>query len=191
MSAALIAVALVIAAACAALAWAQLRRVLRSASPDIRALATTLKRLPPHARVEELARRAEAGSFEHRLAQNLLEEARADDKSHAEKARIAAVNDALADIDHTLSAGAAWPGVAVRVCARSSLLLAVIAFVVERSASSILPLLLIGGAGSFACIALGRRSQREARERRAAIDALVSVLLGPSDPPSGSSTSSC
>jgi hypothetical protein len=68
------------------------------------------------------------------------------------------------------------------VCARSSLLLAVIAFIVQRSADSILGILIVGGAGSLACIAIGRRSQREARERREAIDALITSVLGPLAP---------
>lgn len=174
MSAALIAIALLVSAACVALAWAQLRRVLRSSSPDIRALATTLKSLPLPSRAEELARRAQPESWEHGLAQSLLEASSGDDDDY--KTRVAAANDALAEMDNTLRVGASWPGGAVRVCARSSLLLAVIAFIIERSATAILPLLIIGGAGSFACIIIGRRSQREARERREAIDALVNAL---------------
>ena len=175
MSAALITIALFISVACVALAGAHLRRILRSSSPDIRDLAFTLKRLPFPSRAQELARRARPGTWEHHLAESLLE-------TSSDEARVAAANDALADMDLTLSAGASWPGGAVRVCARSSLLLAVIAFIVQRSADSILGILIVGGAGSLACIAIGRRSQREARERREAIDALITSVLGPLAP---------
>jgi hypothetical protein len=172
--AALIAIALLLSTGCVALAGAHLRRVLRSASPDIRALAISLKRLPLPSRAEELARRARPESWERSLAQSLLE-------APDEKSRVAAANDALADMDNTLSAGASWPGAAVRVCARASLLLAIIAFLTQRSTSGILPILAIlaiGGAGTLACISIGRRSVREARERREAIDALIATLLG-------------
>jgi len=174
LSAVLIAIALVASAACVALAGAHLRRVLRSTSPEVRSLAIALKRLPLPSRAEELARRARPESWEHQFAQAVLE-------ASGDQARIAAANDALADMDNTLSAGASWPGAAVRVCARASLLLAIIAFLTQRSTSGILPILAIlaiGGAGTLACISIGRRSVREARERREAIDALIATLLG-------------
>jgi len=175
LSAVLIAIALVASTACVALAGAHLRRVLRSTSPEVRSLAIALKRLPLPSRAEELARRARPESWEHQFAQAVLE-------ASGDQARIAAANDALADMEITLSAGASWPGTAVRVCARIVLFLAVLAFLVQRSTDGILAVLVIGGAGVVACAAIGRRSRLEARERREAVDALVAAVLGPLAP---------
>jgi microcompartment protein CcmK/EutM len=172
VSAVFFAIALAIAAACVALAGAHLRRVLRAASPDVRTLALVVKRFPREERLAELARRARPDTWEHRLAQSLLE-------TSSKQARVAAANEALADIEITLSAGSTWAGTAMRLCARSMLCLAIVAALVERSAGSVFAVLAVGGAGTLACLAIGYRARSEVRERREAIDALVSAVLGP------------
>lgn len=172
MSAFVIALALALSTACVALAAAHLRRVRRSTSPDLRALAASLKRVAPPSRAEELARRTPPESWEHRLAQSLFE-------AQTPNARVAAANDALAEIALTLSAGASWPGTAHRICVRGTLLIGLIVFLAQRSAENIVPLLAIGGVGGFACLAIGRLARREAKERREAIDALVAALVAP------------
>jgi hypothetical protein len=173
-----VAIAVAQSAACAALSYAHLRRVTRAASPDLGALTVALKRIPLAGRLEELARRAPPGTWEHRLTTDLLD-------APTDEARVAAANEALADMDVALASSAGWPRAAVRICARVTLLLAVVAFLVERSNHILLILLAAGGAGVIACAAAGRRARRLAAEQRAAIDGLVAALLGAPPSPAG------
>jgi Flp pilus assembly protein TadB len=126
--------------------------------------------MPAGDRVEELARRARAGSFEHRLAGDLMEAA-------DEGARVAAVNDALADIEQALAEGERWPASAARIAAWGTMLIGVVAFLAQVG-TSILAIAGIGGASTIASLGAMRWASQAARDRREAIDALVIALLG-------------
>jgi hypothetical protein len=166
-----LALTLALSAGSLALAHAHLRRIRRASSLNLRPLEISLKRLPAHDRPRELARRALPNTWEHRLAEDLLQ-------APTDAARIAAANDALADMELTLAATASWPRAAVRICAFGTMLLAVIAFLLQRSAEPLLVLLAIGAAAAFACAGIDRKAKGAAREKRESIDALITTLMG-------------
>lgn len=167
---ALIAFAAVVSALSALLAWAQVRRVSTITSLDAASVARSLLRLPDDQRAPELARRAAAGSWEHSLATELVDAA-------GDQARIAAVNDAVAQLELRLGERAGWPSAALRISALSALLLAVIAQLVHRT-DAVLPVLAIGGVGVVAALDAKRRALRGAKAQREAIDALVAAVAG-------------
>lgn len=172
---ALTAFAAVVSALSALLAWAQVRRVSTITSLDAASVARSLRRLPDDQRAPELARRSAAGSWEHSLATELVD-------APGNGARIAAVNDAVAQIQLRLEERAGWPSAALRIAALSALLLAVIAIVVHR-ADAVLPVLAIGGAGVVVALDAKRRAQRGAKAQREAIDALVAAVAGKLESP--------
>jgi hypothetical protein len=166
----LVAIAAAFAVGAAGLSFAHLRRVAAVAAFDARSLATSLKRLPPAERIEALARRG-GDRWEGRLAGDLLA---AEDAS----ARLAIVNDALADVDGELRASAGWPSAAVRIDAFGALLLCAIAVLAHRL-DAVLPIVGVAGAGLVGTIECGRRARKLASEKRAAVDALVDAVASP------------
>lgn len=167
---ALIAFAAVVSALSALLAWAQVRRVTTITSLDAASVARSLLRLPDDQRAPELARRAAAGSWEHSLATELVEAA-------GDQARIAAVNDAVAQLELRLGERAGWPSAALRISVLSALLLAIIAKINHRQ-DLILAVLVIGGVGVVIALEAKRRALHGAKAQREAIDALVAAVAG-------------
>lgn len=165
------ALAVVVGAGCAALGWAHARAVARVTSTDMGALVIALKRLPQDERLPALSRRAKPGSFEHRVASEALAET--DDR-----AKIAAVNDLLAEVEHALEARAGWPSAGIRIALFSAMLLGVIAYVAVHELRWALTIVAIGGASALACVEANRAAQRGAASQRRAIDDLVLAAMG-------------
>jgi len=155
----------------AGIAWKHARRVARLTSGSTRSLASSLKRVPEAARASELAQRARPGSFEHDIATELL--GAPDDAS-----RIAAVNDALLDVEHALRQGAAWPRAGIRLALAGGLLLGLSAWLATGNLRAAVILVAVGGASSLLCVEAGRSAKRHAETQRVDIDALITVLLG-------------
>jgi hypothetical protein len=155
----------------AGISWSHARRVARLTSGDTRALAASLKRVPEASRASELLRRAPSGSFEHDIATELL---RATDDA----ARIAAVNDALLDVEHALRQGATWPRAGIRIALAGGLLLGLSAWLSTRDLRAAGILVAVGAAASLLCVEAGRTARRRADDQRAGIDALITVVLG-------------
>lgn len=172
LGAVLVGVALLLGIGATSLAWSQARRASAAIAEDHLALTLALKRLPLAERLGELARRAEPGSWEHQLAAEAL-------AAPDEAARVAAVNLALADVEHALTEGAAWPRAGLRIALLGTGVLASVAFIAEREQIRWwLSILAIGGVAAFACWEAGRNSQRNAARRRRAVDELVAAALG-------------
>lgn len=186
-----ISIELLVAAACFALAWSHVRRVEGAVSSDLRAVAAAVRRAPEGQRVLELSRSAPAWSFEASLATQLS-------CARTEEARVAAINEALAEVDISLTERARWPSSAVKIVLWGTMLISISAFLSRSVASSapgtttsapILAIVVIGGASAIACLSAGRRADRAARDRREAADALVTALVGrPPDPRSAPDT---
>jgi Flp pilus assembly protein TadB len=138
-------------------------------------VARSLLRLPDDQRAPELARRSAAGSWEHSLATELVAAA-------GDQARIAAVNDAVAQLELRLEERAGWPSAALRIAALSALLLAVIAYLIHRP-DAVLPVLAVGGVGALVSLDAKKRAQRGAKAQREAIDALVAAVAGKLESP--------
>lgn len=140
-------------------------------SPALRALAADLRRAPQGERVLELQRRAPTGGFEAELAADLLAAPNGD-------ARVAAVNEAIADVEQSLTRGAVWPGSAARIAAWGSACVAAIHYLADGSGAALIVVGVIGAASVMACVGVGRRASAIARERREAVDALMTALFG-------------
>lgn len=161
-------------AACAAISWKHTAQVARVAGGDLMSLARSLRALPGEARLAELARRSPPESWERRLALEVM--AAADPR-----AKIAAANELLAEVEQRLDAGAGWPRAAARLSALSALLLATLSFLARAGPSAIVLVLGAGAAGAIASAAAGRAGRAAASRKREAIDALVDVVIGPLD----------
>jgi hypothetical protein len=166
----LLAAAILLNLACAALAWAQVRRVERATSGQTGALAASLKRAPIDDRAGELARRASPDSWERRLASQWP--AAGDPSS-----RVALVNEALADVEHALDAGRAWPAAAVRIASFGTVLLAAAALL-SSAPRWALAIVATGGVGAIFAGLAGKRAESAARAKRAAVDELIEALVG-------------
>jgi hypothetical protein len=155
----------------AGLAWTHARRVARVTSGEARALATALKRLPATSRASELERRAIPGSFEHVIATEL---------QHApdDAAKIAAINDALLDVEHALRQGASWPRAGIRIALAGGLLLGLSAWLATGNVRAAVIFVAIGGASALLCVEAGRSAARHTAAQRADIDALIGVVAG-------------
>ena len=155
----------------AGLAWTHARRVARVTSGQARALATALKRVAEESRVSELERRAPAGSFEHAIATALRD-------APDDAAKIAAVNDALLDVEHTLRQGVGWPRAGIRIALSSGLLLGLTAWLATGNLRAAVILVAVGGASALLCVEAGRSAARYTAAQRSDIDALITVLVG-------------
>ncbi|WP_437596693.1 hypothetical protein WMF28_29440 [Sorangium sp. So ce590] len=175
MSAALfIAVSLAASGACAVISWKHPAQVARATGGDLTALARSLRALPGEARLTELARRSPPESWERRLALEVMSAA-------DPRAKIAAANDLLVELEQRLDAGAGWPRAAARLSALAALLLATLSFLARAGPSVIALVLVAGAAGAIASAAAGRVGRTAASRKREAVDALVGVALGPLD----------
>ncbi|WP_437543004.1 hypothetical protein WME97_31945 [Sorangium sp. So ce367] len=161
-------------AACAAISWKHPAQVARATGGDLMSLARSLRALPGEARLAELARRSPPESWERRLALEVM--AAADPR-----AKIAAANELLAEIEQRLDAGAGWPRAAARLSALAALFLATLSYLAQAGPSVIALVLGAGGAGAIASAAAGRAGRAAAARGREAIDALVRVALEPLD----------
>ena len=163
--------ALALGAACVALAWAHVRRVLGAARADLEARALALKRVPAGERVQALIDRSEPGSWEHELA---VEVRAAPD----EDAKVAAVNLALSEFAHALEQSDRWPATALRIALLGGGVLAFLAFVTEPG--RLLWPLVVGAIAVFAaviCAQARRTGARHAERQRRAVVALVAATL--------------
>jgi hypothetical protein len=167
-----VAITLVIGAACVALAWGHVVRVEGAASGELRSIAAAIRKAPAEDRVRELAKRAPRGGFEEQLAGALLSA-----EGEGERARVAAVNEALSEVERALSERQKWPAAAARIAAWGSMLVGVASFL-EGARAPIVAIAGIGGASVIACLGASRRAERAARDRREAVDALITALLG-------------
>ena len=154
-----------------ALTWSHVRRVARVTSGQARALATSLKRVAEDSRASELERRAPAGSFEHAIATALRDAP--DDAS-----KIAVINDALLDVEHTLRQGAGWSRAGIRIALSSGLLLGLTAWLATGNLRAAVILVAASGASALVCVEAGRSAARHDRAQRADIDALITVVVG-------------
>jgi hypothetical protein len=155
----------------AGLAWSHARRVARLTSGNTRALTAALKRVAEESRASELARRAAPGSWEHEVATELL---RAPDDA----AKIAAVNDALLEVEYALRQGATWPRAGIRIALAGGLLLGLSAWLATGNLRAAVILVAVGGASSLLCVEAGRSAGRRTEAQRADIDALITVVMG-------------
>lgn len=153
------------------LAWSHARRVARATSGEARALATALKRVPEEARAGELERRAAPGSFEHSIAIELRD-------APNDAAKIAAVNDALLDVDHALREGASWARAGIRIALAGDFLLALWDWLATETYRTPLILVALGVASALLCVEAGRSATRHTAAQRADIDALITVVIG-------------
>jgi hypothetical protein len=173
--------AVLVGVAAGALAWTQARRAASPTRGDTAGLALSLKRVPACDRLAELGKRAEPGSWEHALAHDAL-------AASGQSARIAAVNLALADVEHALRLGAGWPGASVRIALLAAALLAFAAYLDGCGIKWSLVIVAVGGAAALTCVEAGRSARRNAARQRRAIDDLVAVVfdgmpLGDDDAP--------
>ncbi|WP_437586641.1 hypothetical protein [Sorangium sp. So ce1000] len=159
-------------AACAAISWKHPAQVARATGGDLMALARSLRALPGEARLAELARRSPPESWGRRLALEVMSAA-------DPRAKIAAANELLVEVEQRFDAGAAWPRAAARLSALAALLLATISYLARAGPSVIALVLGAGGAGAIASAAAGRAGRAAATREREAIDALVRVALEP------------
>jgi hypothetical protein len=156
---------------CVLLSWSHVRRIGEANSDDLGALTIALKKTPEAERLHELGRRARPASWEHRLAGELLEAPTA-------AVKIAAVNDALAELDHTFRAGAGWPSGAIRIALFGGMLLAVSAWLLAKDLSFALGIAAIGAVSAGACFEAERSARRRVTAQRRAVDDLVAAAVG-------------
>jgi hypothetical protein len=164
------ALSLAMSGACAAISWKHPARIARATCGDARELARSLRALPGEARLAELARRSPPESWEHRLSVAVMTAA-------DPRAKIAAANDLLAEVEQRLDVGAGWPPAAARLSALGALLLATLSFLARGGPSVIALVLGAGAAGAIASAAAGRAARAAAARQREAIDALVAAAL--------------
>jgi hypothetical protein len=164
--------AVLVDAGAASLSWRQARRACAPTGGDLAALVPTLKRLPASERLEHLRQRAPPGSWADDLASEALGAA-------DEASRVAAINQALSEVDHALTEGAGWPRAGVRIALLASALLAVAAFLVEGAWSTwSLSILALGGAAVLTCWEAGRSARRGVANQRRAVDELIGAVFG-------------
>jgi hypothetical protein len=166
------ALAVMVGAGTAVLAWSQVRRAAAPTKGSPATLAATLQRLPPETRLQELRRRTEPGSWEHQLAADALD-------APDEAVRAVVVNLALAEVEHELSQGAGWPRASVRIALLGATLLAFVARLADEDQSSwSLAIGAVGGLAALSCMEARRSADRHAVAQRRAIDDLVATTFG-------------
>lgn len=170
LSVAFLVLAVALAIGCVALAGRRARRIDRMSVPLLRELVRELRKLPVDERPAELQRRAGEGTWEHRLAGEVLE-------APAGPARVAAANDVLFDLDHEIDVGKTWATAATRLAVAGTGLLGLGAYLLHGGVLALAGSLLIGFAGAGVCFFSGERGRERASSRREAFDALVSALL--------------
>jgi len=172
----LLGAALLLAVACVALAWSHVRGVLAVTRADAAALAIALKRVSAGKRLAALLERTAPGSWEHDLAQDVL-------AAPDEDARVRAANVALADLDHDLLRAAGWPRAALRIGLLGHALLALAAYLADRTrAPQIAAILVVGALTALACVEARRSGERAAVRQRRAVDALLGAVFSEGSP---------
>jgi hypothetical protein len=167
-----LALAVVVGLGSAALAWSQARRTAAPTGGDPAALAKALKRVPVGERLAELQRRTAPGTWEHELAVDAL-------AAPDESARVAAVNLALAEVEHTLTMGAGWPRAGVRIALLGAAFLAFAAYVGGNGqVQAPLVIVAVGALAALTSVEAGRSAERNAARQRVAIDELIAAALG-------------
>lgn len=166
-----LALAVIVGAGCAALAWSQVRRAAAPTQGNPAALAAALRRLPAETRLRELSSRAERGSWEHQLAVEALD-------APDGPARVGVVNLALAEVEHRLGEGAGWPRTGLRLALLAAALLAFIARLVDRDQTTwSLAIAAVGGLAALSCLEARRSAERHAAAQRRAVDDLVVAVF--------------
>jgi hypothetical protein len=177
IGAALLGASLLLAAACAALAWTHVRRVLGVIGADVGVLTIALKRTPAAERLSGMLARTAPGSWEHELAEGAL-------AAPDEDARVRAANLALADLEHDLLRTAGWPRAGLRIGLLGHAFLALSAYLVDRTQPQrIAAILVVGALTALACVDARRRGDRAASQQRRAVDALLAVAFSQGLPP--------
>lgn len=166
-----IAIALLLSLGCLALCLAHLRQVQRAVLPNLAGLARSLRMKDKSDRIDELAMAAKAGSWEHGLGTALK-------GAGSESDRIAIVNDALLEMEWTLSERSAWPRAAVRLCMFGTMLAVVASVLWAPDIRVMLAVLGAGGAGVLGCAVCAKNGAQAAARARADADALTSALIG-------------
>jgi hypothetical protein len=167
-----LALAVLVGAGSAALAWSQARRVAALSRGDPAALALALKRFPVEQRASELRNRAEPGSWEHELAAEVL-------AAPTDAAKVAAVNLALGEVEHALARGAGWPRASVRIALLGDVLLGAVAYLADATqVRSSFTMAGIGVVAALTCVEAARSAERNAAKRRRGIDELVAATFG-------------
>lgn len=162
--------ALALAIGCGLLARGRARRIDRSSVPLLRDLVRELRALPVDERPAELSRRAQEGTWEHRLAQEVL-------SAPPGAPRVAAANDVLFDLDHELDVGKTWATAAIRIALAGTGALGIAGYIVTGQALALGGALLIGFCAAGVCYFSRERGEERASARREAFDALSSALL--------------
>jgi hypothetical protein len=160
----------VLGAGCVVLAWTPARQAAASRS-RARSLMRALAALPEDERIVTLARLAGALRWEGRLAADVL-------AASDERAKIAAVNDALAEVEHALHVGEAWPAASLRIALFGTTLLGIVAYLGARALLLALAIVGVGASAALACVEAGRALRRHAAAERQAVDALIAVAFG-------------
>ncbi len=177
IGASFVALAAVVGLGAVALSWSQARRAAAPTGGDPTALALALRRLPVSERLGELLRRTSPGSWEHDLAAEAL-------VAPDDAARIAAMNLALAEVEHALTEGGLWPRTGVRIALFGAALCGFAAYFADGGWSKrVLAILLIGAGAALACVEAGQRAARHATRQRRAIDELIGAVFA--DMPKG------
>ena len=165
-----LALACALSVACALLSARRGRRIEQMSVPSLRDLVRDLRKLPEADRPAELLARAPEGTWEHRLAAEVLDAAPG-------PARVAAANDVLMDLDHEIDVGKTWSTSGVRIAVAGGGLLALSAYLARAGAIAVAGALLIGFVGAAVSFWSGERGKERASVRREAFDALVTALL--------------
>ena len=164
-----IALAVLLVIATSALASMHLRGVrgaLGSAAP---ALLREIERAPKETRLEKLASRGEADTFEAKLAASL--EGIEDDAG-----KVTATNEALGDLALLLEARARWSPAAIRIVLFGGFLLAVLALIKWAIVEACI-VMGIGALGVAIAAWIGSRARDVEREQRKLADAFVEALV--------------
>jgi hypothetical protein len=159
-----------VSVAAALLGWAQPRRAASATSTDLRALTLVLKPMPLGDRLAELERRAPPGTWEHDLA--------VDGRAASPAQRVAVVNMALADVEHALTRGEAWPRTGIRIALLGASFLGFAAFLGQAPITWCLGIVGLGVAGALACVEARRSAERHVTKQREAVDQLIATVFG-------------
>ena len=146
-----------------------LRDVRRTIGRNARDLVRQIERSPQEARLEKLTARAEAGTFEAKLAASLTEVT-------DPLARVAAANEALGELAFVLDSRARWSPTAGRLALWGTFLLTLLA-VFERALFQAYGVMACGVIAVFAAHVMKKRTQKIEREGREVADALVRTML--------------
>lgn len=164
------ALAALLAVACVMLARKRARTIERMSVPALRDLVSDLRKLAPDQRVAELLQRAQAETWEHRLAEEVH-------NAPAGAERVNAANDVLFDLEHELDVGKVWATTAVRLALAGTALLGLAAYLLKGGPIALAATLIIGFAGGAFAFFLGEQGNERAKARREAFDALVKAVL--------------